>query len=200
MTTMLTGAAPQGEPQRRLWTRKEFRQLSELGIFAPDERIELIEGKFIEKMSQNPPHSIAMTLASEVMQLIFHTGHHVRVQCPFVISNISQPEPDIAVVVGGVRDYLAEHPDAAALLIEVSDSTLATDRSTKASLYARGGIEDYWVLNLIDHVLKIHRQPAPMEGQLYGYHYRSITRHTEADVVFVLAAPQIAICVADLLP
>ena len=190
---MLTGAAPQGEPQRRLWTRKEFRQLSELGIFAPDERIELIEGEFIEKMSQNPPHSIAMTLASEVMQLIFHTGHHVRVQCPFVISNISQPEPDIAVVTGEIRDYVVEHPDAAALLIEVSDST-------KASLYARGGIEDYWILNLIDRVLEIHRQPAPMEGQLYGYHYRSITRHTEADTVFTLAAPQSAIRVADLLP
>lgn len=200
MTVAMREAAPQGEPRRRLWTRQEFRRLAELGMFAPNERIELIEGEFIEKMSQNPPHSIAMTLASEVMQRIFHTGHHVRVQCPFVVSNISQPEPDIAVVSGEVRDYLAEHPDVAALLIEVSDYTLAADRSTKASLYARAGIADYWVLNLIDRVLEIHRQPAPMEGQLYGYHYRSITRHTETDIVFALAAPQSEIRVADLLP
>ena len=192
--------APQTEPQRYLWTREAFYRLLNLGIIAPDERLELIEGEIIRKMPKNPPHTIATMLTTEVLKRIFHNGYNVRIQEPFVVSDISEPEPDIAVVTGEIKDYLAEHPSVAALLIEVSDSTLAADRSTKASLYARAGVEDYWVLNVIDRVLEIHRQPAPMENQPYGFHYRSITRHTEADTVFALAAPQSEIRVADLLP
>ena len=117
-------------------------------------------------MPKNPPHSIATILASKFLERIFHEGYHVRTQEPFVVSDISEPEPDIAVVAGEIQDYLAEHPSVAALLVEISDSTLTKDRSTKASLYARARVEDYWVLNLIDRVLEIHRQPAPMENSL----------------------------------
>jgi Uma2 family endonuclease len=112
----------------------------------------------------------------------------------------SKPEPDLAVVVGSFNDYKRIHPATATLVVEVSDSTLATDRTTKAALYARAGIEDYWIVNLPDGVLEVHRQPAPMTGQPLGHHYRSIIRLTAADTLSPLARPASAIVVASLLP
>ena len=187
-------------PQRRLITRFEYERMIAEGYFGPEERLELIEGEILEKMSKNPPHSVASMLTSAVLTRLFHEGYCIRNQDPFVVSGISEPEPDFAVVQGTPRDYLAEHPTTAALIVEVSDSTLAYDRTTKASLYARAGIAEYWVLNLVDRVLEVHRLPAEMVGQPFGWHYRSITRHTETETVSPLAAPQSTAAVADLLP
>jgi Uma2 family endonuclease len=105
------------------------------------------------------------------------------------------------VVVGSARDYARAHPATAVLVVEVSDATLAFDRATKGALYAQAGITEYWIVNLADRVLEVHREPAPMAEQPLGHHYRSITRHTETEHV----APQAAtlatpIAVADLLP
>ena len=106
----------------------------------------------------------------------------------------------MAVVVGSFNDYRQTHPITAVLVVEVSDTTLAMDRTTKAALYARAGIEDYWIINLPDGVLEVHRQPAPMTDQPLGHHYRSITRLTISDTLAPLARPNALVSVADLLP
>jgi len=77
---------------------------------------------------------------------------------------------------------------------------LAYGRTTKAALYARAGIADYWIINLRDRVLEVHRQPAPMADQPLGHHFRSVTRYTEAEAVAPLAAPNAPVAVADLRP
>jgi Uma2 family endonuclease len=85
-------------------------------------------------------------------------------------------------------------------VVEVSESTLAFDRGEKASLYASASIPEYWVLNLVDRCLEVHRDPIPMPGQPYGYGYRTHTQYFANDTVAPLAAPSGTIKVIDLLP
>jgi Uma2 family endonuclease len=187
------------EPRRHRLTREEFRRACEIGLFGPEARLELIEGEVFEKVTQNSPHVTGVNLIQEVLRAVFHRGHSLRIQQPLALGEHSQPEPDIAVVTGTIRDYEEEHPTTAVLVVEVSDTTLVFDRA-KAGLYARAGMPEYWILDLPDRVLEIYRQPAPMAGQPFGHHYRSITRHTEADTISPLAVPDAVIAVADLLP
>jgi Uma2 family endonuclease len=188
-------------PGRRRWTREEFERAGALGLFGPDERLELIGGEVVRKVSpQEAPHATGVRLAEEALRRALSQGFDVRAQLPLALTEDSEPEPDISVVPGTARDYAEHHPSSAALVVEVADTTLATDRGPKASLYARSGITDYWILNVVDRVLEVHRDPAPMADQPFGHHYRSITRHTARDSVDPLGAPGQSIRVADLLP
>ena len=108
--------------------------------------------------------------------------------------------PDAAVVPGDPRDYLDGHPSRPVLIVEVAESRLAFDRHHKASLYARAGIADYWIVNLVDRVVEVHRDPVADAAAPYGFHYRSITRLAPPATVTPLAAPTAVIFVADLLP
>lgn len=197
-TTTSSGSGP--GPARRDWTREEFQRASDLGLFGPEERLELIEGDIYKKVTQNSPHATTVTLAQEALREAFGSHYHVRNQLPLALGERSQPEPDIAVVAGSVRDYARAHPTTAVLVVEVSDTTLAFDRTTKAGLYAQAGIGEYWIVNVLDRVLEVHRQPTAMAAQPLGHHYRSITRHTEGETIIPMAAPDTSIAVADVLP
>jgi Uma2 family endonuclease len=187
-------------PHRRYWTRQEYERAAEVGLFGPDERLELIEGEVIRKMTHNTPHATGIRLAEKLLNRIFGEGYDVRAQLPLALGKRSEPEPDIAVVVGSARDYEDEHPSSAMLVVEISDATLRLDRTTKASLYARAGIPEYWIVNLKDRLLEVHRQPGSMRGRPLGYGYQSVTTHTERESLCPLAAPQHSVAVADLLP
>jgi Uma2 family endonuclease len=112
---------------------------------------------------------------------------------PLEISDDSEPVPDIVVVAGSPRDYREHHPTTAVLVVEISSSTLDFDRNRKLRLYARNGIPDYWILNVVDMQLEVHRDP---HGESYG------TKQTfcAIDTVSPLSLPAAAIAVADLLP
>ena len=187
-------------PQLRQWTRAEYMKMAEAGIFVPDERIELIEGKIIEMSPQNTPHAVVVSLVSEALRILFSEDYHVRVQMPMEINEISEPEPDVAVVKGTPRDYLLKHPVTAALIVEVSDSTLAYDRNQKASIYAKAGIADYWIVNLINRCLEVYGVPAPMQEQPFGFGYKQTNKYMETDQATPLALPQSFIVVAEILP
>ncbi len=189
------------EVPRRLWTREEYRRALRLGLFRPDERLELIGGEVVQKMSpQQSPHATSVRLTDEALRLAFPQGHDVRVQLPLALSEHDEPEPDVAVVVGSIRDYEDEHPRTAVLVVEVADSSLGTDRGPKAGLYAAAGIGEYWIVNLLDRLLEVHRDPAPMSGRPFGHGYHNVTRHDEAATVAPLTAPAAPIRVSDLLP
>lgn len=187
-------------PQPRLWTREEYYKMVEAGVLRPDERVELIGGRIVAMSPQNSPHFTAVCLAEDVLRTAFGPGYVVRVQGPLDVSPSSQPEPDIAVVQGHVRDYARAHPTTALLVVEISESTLAFDRGEKASLYASAGVPEYWVVNLVDRRLEVYRDPVPVTGQPYGYGYRSCTYYFAADTVTPAAMPQSTIAVAELLP
>lgn len=133
---------------RHGWTVEEFERLFEAGFFAPDAKYELIEGEVWEKMTQKTSHAVAVTLAQYLLADVFGVAFVVRVQLPLVFGQSSKPEPDVAIVSGSPRDYLENHPTTAVLIVEISDTTLIPDQQTKAALYARAGVGEYWIVNL----------------------------------------------------
>jgi len=189
-------------PGHHLWTREKYERATELGLLGPDDRVELIEGEIVQKMPQNSPHSTALSLTLEALRPAFPIGFVVRPQLPLNIGSLSQPEPDLAVVVGSARDYANAQPNAenAVLVVEISDSTLLPDQTTKAALYARAGVAEYWIVNLPERRLEVHRQPASIEEALLGHGYQQIIGLSETEEIAPLAAQASAIAVADLLP
>ena len=109
------------------------------------------------------------------MRAAFGSGWRVRVQLPVALDEESEPEPDIAVVPGFPRDYLPSHPSSPVLILAAAESSLALDRGIKGSLYARARIADYWIVNLVDQVLEVYRDPVAAPASLYGWRYASVT-------------------------
>jgi Uma2 family endonuclease len=181
-------------PPRR-WTVAEYHNLADMGVFGPEERLELVDGEILCMSPPKGPYATASDLTESALREVFRTGYRVRVQKPLTLGGISEPEPDIAVVRGAARDFVRSHPTTAELVVEVADTSLAFDRGPKAQLYARAGLPDYWVLNLPERVLEVYREPDAATEQ-----YRSVTRCEEADTIAALAAPDARIRVADLLP
>jgi len=184
----------------RHWTRKEYDRLIELGVLHEDERIELLGGQMIVAEPKGTPHSTAIGLTADALRLAFGQGWVVRVQDPVALDDESEPEPDVVVVAGTHRDYSSEHPSRTALLVEVAESTLGFDRRYKGSLYARAGVSDYWIVNLIDRVVEIHRAPGSATGARFGWRYADVRTFREGASVSPLARADITIAVADLLP
>src|SRR5207237_2296545 len=112
----------------------------------------------------------------------------------------SAPEPAIAIVPGRRADYRHAHPARPVLIIEVAESSLGFDRVAKGSLYARAGIVDYWIVNLVDRVLEVYRDPGADVTAPYGWRYMSVERFTPPSAAAPLAAPAAPIPVAALLP
>jgi Uma2 family endonuclease len=139
-------------------------------------------------------------LVEAALRLAFGVAYCVRGQMPLVLNQTTDPLPDVAVVTGSVRDFVTRHPDSAVLVVEVSDSTLAYDTGSKASLYAAAGIADYWVVDLVHRQLIVHRGPVADAGQPHGAKYASVTTLDSAGSTAPLAAAGNVIQVADLLP
>ena len=184
----------------RSWTRTEYDRLIESGFFHEDEAIELVGGQLIVAEPKGTNHSVALELATEALRLAFGPGWTIRVQDPLALDQQSEPEPDLAVVPGRPRDYLAAHPSQPALVLEVAESSLTFDRRDKGSLYARAHVLDYWIVNLVDRLLEVYREPAPSAETPYGWSYWHVQRLGPEANVSPLAAPAASISVTDLLP
>jgi Uma2 family endonuclease len=186
--------------QIRRWTRVEYDRLIEVGILRTGERVELLGGQLCVSEPQNSPHATAVSLASEALRQAFPGLWHIRIQSPIALDQESEPEPDLAVVAGRPRDYLADHPARPALVVEVADSSLAVDREHKGSLYARARLPEYWIVNLVDRVVEVYREPVPSAAAFYGWAYRVGQTLRPGEHVTPLAAPAVRILIADLLP
>ncbi len=123
----------------------------------------------------------------------------VSVQCPFDIGEAADPEPDLAIIRGSVREYSGNGLTVAELAVELSDTTYAYDRREKASLYAKAGVQDYWIVRLKTRQLEVYRQPQPDDTQPFGFGYVQKTVHESDALVQPLAAPQ-PVAVSALLP
>jgi Uma2 family endonuclease len=189
---------PSNEPHERLWTKEEFYRLGELGFFQ-GQKAELWEGIIMVSSPQGPRHYRCLKRAGRLLDLALGPGFDVRLQGPLDLGLVTDPEPDIAVVPAVPDEYESAHPQTALLVIEVSDSTLASDRVDKASLYARAGMADFWIINLVDRQVEIFRNPKPDASQPFGFGFADRTICSIADAVVPLAAPHVQIPVADLL-
>jgi len=177
------------------WTREEYERLAAKGFFAPDRKVELVEGVIYDMAPQNSPHATALHLSQEALRSVFPpgSGYVVRCQSPLALGEDSEPEPDLAVVSGSIRDYGDHHPTTALLVLEIADSSLFHDRKRKIPLYARTGIPEAWLLNLARRTLEVYRDPA-------GGAYQTRTVLRTGDSVSPLNRPDRSIPVAELLP
>ena len=185
--------------KQRRWRRDEYDRLVELGVF-DGEPLELIGGELIVAEPQYPYHASGISRVDYTIRAALPPGWMVRVQAPVSLDDESEPEPDVAVVPGGPDDYSEEHPARPVLMVEVAESSVSFDRRRKGSLYARAGITDYWIVNLVDRVLEVYREPGRDPAGRYGWSYGSVTTLTPPAVVTPLAFPSIQIAVADLFP
>jgi len=188
------------ELQLKRWKRVEYERLVDRGVFEPGDRVELIDGLLLVAEAQSSLHYTAVLLVERALARAFGDDWVVRTQAPIALDDASEPEPDVAVVRGGVRDFSAAHPADPVLVVEVAASSLAFDREHKASLYARAGRPEYWIVNLIDRVLEIGREPGPEPSAPYGWDYARVDVLGPGERVTALGAPGVGILVADLLP
>jgi Uma2 family endonuclease len=187
-------------PGLHRFTRQEYGRLIDRGVLHEDDPIELIDGLLLVKEPQSSPHRTAVVLVARALERAFGDGWFVQTHSPIILGDRSEPEPDVCVVDGSPRDYVAAHPSRPALVVEVAQSGLGLARGRKAAAYARAGIADYWIVNLVDRVLEVHREPARPGPALRRSRYVSIDTLDAAATIAPLAAPSATIRVADLLP
>lgn len=180
------------------FTRIEFDRLVDLGAFH-GEPVELIGGLLVVAEPQGSYHASTVGAVGDALRAVLPPGWLVRAQMPVALDDQSEPEPDLAVVPGAWADYRTDHPARPVLVIEVAETSLAFDRGEKASLYARGGVRDYWVVNLVDRALEVFRDPEPDRTAPHGWGYRTRERLGPAAVVSLLALPSVRVAVSDLL-
>lgn len=177
------------------WTRVEYERFVELGVFE-GWKIELVRGILFDMPLKSAQHAGSVSkLLRELREVSSGKGLSVRPQAPLAVSEDSLPDPDIAVVPDDPEGdfYSAAHPTTAALVIEVADLTLQFDREVKEEIYARAGIPEYWIVNLVARHLEIYRQPS-------GDRYSSLATLSLSDEISPLFAPEASIQVARLLP
>ena len=144
----------------RRFSIPEYHHLAELGILTEDDNLELLEGYLVHKMTRNPRHDGALDFLLETFFPMIPREYKVRIQEAVTLSD-SEPEPDLAIVRMDAGDYMQHHPAPAdiALVIEVADSSLDGDRADKCRIYARAGIQEYWIVNLVDTQVEVYSSP-----------------------------------------
>lgn len=204
MSTLTVPVAPPFGPSsplvtsRKRWTIDEFHALYSLPAFE-SKKLVLLDGEILEMPNPNAPHDAGLGLALAAVMAAFGPGFWVRGQMALRLSQSTDPMPDVAVVPGSPRNY-PQQPTTALLVVEVSDTSLAIDTGIKAQLYAVAGIADYWVVDLNNRSLIVHRDPQPDPTSPYGASYRTVTSLSSGQSVSPLAAPQTTVNAADLLP
>jgi Uma2 family endonuclease len=179
---------------RRL-TVQDYHRMAEIGIFSPDERVELLDGNLISMVAKVTAHSSATTRTRRVLETGLGKQVCVRIQDPVQLDDYSEPEPDIAIAALDPLEYAAHHPQPSEifLLIEVADTSLAFDLGAKALAYARSGIAEYWVLDVQARKLYVLRSPT-VQG------YQSEVVLDETMQIRPLAFPDYTLTIREILP
>ncbi len=177
------------QPVHRL-SVDQYMRMGETGVFDEGPRVELIDGVIVEMDPMNPPHVRAVAWLTKYLVPQLDSSLMLTPQCTLLMpTQRSAPEPDIAVLLEA--EVGAGAPDPL-LVIEVSDASLRYDRITKARLYARRGVADYWILNVPDQVVEVHREPA---DEFWGRR----TVHHAGEVLGPLRLPGVGLDIGALL-
>ena len=190
---MLAMSAILEYPQKHPITAEEYLRMGEAGVFAPDQRLELIDGEIIEMAPIHPPHAGNVKRLNRLF--IQRAGGRaiVSVQDPLIISGRSVPQPDLALLKPRADDYSRAHPVTSDvfLVVEVADTTIAFDLNTKVPLYARCGIAEVWVVDVNERLIHVFRDAG--DGS-----YRAAFDARVGERVACAALPEVAIEVAEI--
>jgi Uma2 family endonuclease len=185
------------EPEygRRKWTVDEVQRMVRAGILSDDEPVELLNGELVYMPPCDPPHAISTTETADLLRTKYGRGFVVREEKPVLASEISMPEPDVAVVRGKNRELMPRHPgpDNTVLVVEVAWSSQDRDHM-KASIYAAAGFKVYWLLDVAARILEVHTEPTS-EGA-----YRLVQVFKENATVGLPELPGQSVTIRDLLP
>ena len=178
---------------RKLWTRKEYRQLITDG-YLEDGKVELVNGEIWQKMGQGRRHTATVTWISTALGKIFGPLR-LQTQSSLPVAEDGDPEPDVAVLAQTLDKYIDEELIVSEMLlvVEASNTTLKADMTGKVRQYGSAGIPEYWVVDIPNRLLHVFREPTPS-----GYASEIVL--TTDEEVRPLAAPEAAVRVADLLP
>jgi Uma2 family endonuclease len=183
--------------QRDVWPerirplkRVEYDSLVEAGLLS-DARVELLLGALVSMSPQGPLHADVVRRFAEPLMRELPREFHTRVQSPLAVSDDSEPEPDLAVV--PAADYSRAHPRRALLVVEVADASLQKDRGIKAALYATAGVDEFWLVNLTERVVEVHRRP--VAGR-----YEEVARVEVTGDLALVAFPALRIPVSTIFP
>jgi Uma2 family endonuclease len=184
----------------RRFTVDEYHKMIEIGVLTEDDRVELLEGYLVEKMPHDPIHDGTLQKVNKRLLRAIPTGWDVRVQMAVTLGG-SEPEPDIALVRDDPGGYMTRHPGPAdfGVVIEVSNTSLDTDRNDKSRIYARVGLPVYWIVNVVDRQVEVYEQPS---GPIPDPSYAARRTYKPGDSVpLVLDGNTVGLIpVADLLP
>ena len=170
----------QPQPRRLRFTVDEYYKIIELGMLKDYEKAEIIEGELIQKMPIGDRHAAVVNNLNRFLVKNVADDILVSNQNPVRLSDYDEPEPDFAL--SDLTKYDGRrHPQPAEilLLIEVSDSTLKYDRSTKLVLYAEAEIPEVWIVNLPNDIIEIHTKPGSGIYQLTKIYKRGETLESE---------------------
>lgn len=185
MTATIPTNPPLDEVYR--YTKEQYLQIRDSGILGDEnENLEFVEGLLLPKMSRKPPHDSTLDLLEYLIRKLLPDEWYIRTQRAVDLDR-GQPEPDIAVVRGPAGRYLSHHPspEEIAFLVEISDTTLARDRSIKRPGYARNGIAEYWIVNLVDRVVEVYSSPATAPAGEPIYASKKEYRNVQTIPVFI---------------
>ena len=170
-------------PEDQHWTVEEFHRAASAGVFNDPGRLEIIQGRIVEKMPEGGRHTGMRRRVARRLRAALEPDSFVCEECPLRIAFDGEPIPDVMFT--REEDYGSQHPtpEDVVLMIEVSDTTAAYDLGGKALLYAQAGIVDYWVVLVNEAAIVRHRVPTP-EG------YQEVARLAGADTLSPLAAPE----------
>ncbi len=166
--------------ERRIFTVDEYHQMAEAGILTEDDRVELINGEIIAMSPINSPHASVVDRISNFLKGEIGKSVIVRVQSPLLLSDLSEPEPDVMLLVPRDDFYASAHPqpEDVYLLIEVADSTLRIDREVKLPVYAAAEVPEVWIVNLPEKQVEVFRSPSA--GR---YQYTEVVQPTQEVVI-----------------
>ena len=189
-TTTSRTPAPTAGPYR--FTRAEYHRMGELGFFE-GKRVELIRGEIYQMSPISWSHARSLASTLEVLGKVFEGRGWISPQNPLVTDD-SEPEPDVAIYRGTFRDYFG-HPTPVdtLLVIEIAVTSLVKDTTIKADFYSQESIADYWVVDVEHRKLIVFRKPSATG-------YQSKQTLGDSDTIAPLALPNASIRVADLLP
>lgn len=154
------------------FTVTQYHRMIETGVLTDEDRVELLEGYLVLKMPKGTSHESAMTRLLDILPVTKPAGWVLRSQGPVTFME-SEPEPDFLIARGVRGTYDTRHPGPAdvGLLIEVSDSSLARDRTDKARIFARERIPVYWIVNCVDRQIEVYTDPTG-PGTVPAYRHR----------------------------
>jgi Uma2 family endonuclease len=143
------------------WTLDDYHRMIEAGIL--DGRcVELLNGEIIDMSPEGEPHASASVEAGEYLMRLLGDRAQVRPAKPITLPAVSsEPEPDLAIVARLGREYRQHHPYPENIfwVIEYANTSLSRDLDEKKLLYAKAGIQEYWVVNLKDMTVAVFRHP-----------------------------------------